>query len=210
MMKINRFQGNKLYYYASISIPFLLVFLCAGAEIYYVNYSETRWHDILKTIGRYYLHICDTQRHAVISGCAFLIFFLFFFIYLTRYLENHQYDIIHIFSFTKQKTYCFLAISIILYIPYFYYAFREIRKTTPGNCTKLKEKHDALFQTWNWDFRENWEKVYDTSFIFYNLVCFFIYRKKINLLIASTIGIVLLTIALIYYFRSNNNYNLLA
>lgn len=209
MLRSNHSQGNRNYYYFLIVILFLLSILCVSAEIYFVNFSQTRWYDIIKTIGKQHLHICVTQKYTVASGCIFLFFFLLFFIYFTRYFENSQYNIAHIFTFSKKKTYSILIFNLIIFITYFCFAFREIRKTTPGNCAKIKGKHDSLYQTWNWNFRENWEKIYDTSFIFYNLVCFHIYQKKVNLLIISTVGIFLLTAALIYYLYSKDNYTLL-
>lgn len=208
MLHLNRSQGIKNNFLILITIPSLISFLCVACEIYCVNFSQTRWHDILKTIDRNYNHICITQANVVIAGNVFLFLFFLFFIYLTRYFENSQYNILNIFSFKKKKTYAFLGVCLVAFFAYFCFAFREIRKTTPGNCAKIKQRHDSVFQTWNWNFRENWEKIYDTSFIFYNLVCFHIYRKKINLLIASSIGIFLLSVVLFIYPHTKDNYPL--
>ncbi|OHT12776.1 hypothetical protein TRFO_17229 [Tritrichomonas foetus] len=182
-----------------------LAFVVFGMSLIYDSYQRS--HVILATVSREYRQLSASQLNALSSGAVFIVFWLIFaFYYLASILkqssiESFRNRYLPICIDSKMKDRILAAVFLAAFIPYFICAFREIRKTTPGKCGQIKQKHDSVFQTWNYEFRENWEKIYDTSYVFYHMICIDIYRPKVNSLIIGSASTVLACLAIFLGFH---------
>ena len=188
MLKLKHSKSKQL-----ITIVFLFIgtFIFSYIELSNTYLSLSELVPIILQIKYSYKDIKYASLRSFFAGIIFFILLVIYFSFFSCTLWNGSRESLSSqATFSKSQRFLLKVLNYICllsFLSYLILALVDMSKGRPSKCWEIRQNHDEVFQSWTYEFREYWEKKYDTSYNFYQTICSNVFYSKRYSIILSTV-----------------------
>ena len=188
MLKLKHSKSKQL-----ITIVFLFIgtFIFSYIELSNTYLSLSELVPIILQIKYSYKDIKYASLRSFFAGIIFFILLVIYFSFFSYTLWNGSRESLSSqATFSKSQRFLLKVLNYICllsFLSYLILALVDMSKGRPSKCWEIRQNHDEVFQSWTYEFREYWEKKYDTSYNFYQTICSNVFYSKRYSTILSTV-----------------------